>query len=104
MSKKSYEKELKNIYDYNLQKYYEEYFVDKNLNEAIHGRIRDCVLKLTKTYVDFSLLCDCLGIIIDNKDLPTKYKKVAKETLISIYEIRSDVENIVTKISESITV
>ena len=101
--KKIVEKEIDAIYKQKVINYFNKYFMDKDILDAILNVLKDGTLKLSGVYIEFCIICDCLDIIVDNENLSAEYKKIINDILLGVSEIKSDIENIITQIAEEMT-
>ena len=103
MDKKRFETEIDTIYKQKIIKYFEKYFLNKNIDDAVFDAIKNGIVKLSGVYVEFCMICDCLDIIVDNEKLPIENKKFINDIILGISKIKSDIENIITQIAEGMT-
>ena len=103
MDKKRFETEIDTIYKQKIIKYFEKYFLNKNIDDAVFDAIKNGIVKLSGVYVEFCMICDCLDIIVDNEKLPIENKKFINDIILEISKIKSDIENIITQIAEGMT-
>ncbi len=103
MDKKRFETEIDTIYKQKIIKYFEKYFLNKNIDDAVFDAIKNGIVKLSGVYVEFCMICDCFDIIVDNEKLPIENKKFINDIILGISKIKSDIENIITQIAEGMT-
>ena len=102
MDKKKFETEIDTIYKQKVLNYFDKYFVNKDIKDAVFDALKNGTLKLSGVYIEFCMICDCLEIIVDNEKLSVEYKKIIDNILLGISEIKSDIEDIITQIAEGI--
>ena len=103
MDKENFIKEIDTIYKQKVLNYFDKYFVNKDIKDAIFDVLKNGTLKLSGVYIEFCMICDCLDIIVDNEKLSVEYKKIINDILLGISEIKSDIEDIITQIAEGMT-
>ena len=102
MDKKKFETEIDTIYKQKILNYFDKYFVNKDIKDAVFDALKNGTLKLSGVYIEFCMICDCLEIIVNNEKLTVEYKKIINDILLGISEIKSDIEDIITQIAEGI--
>lgn len=97
----------KQFFDANY-KYFEQNFVNQNLNNALYNSVINELKMLTKTYAKFIFLENSIVMIKNNRKFWRKLDKETKDRtnfiLKGIKMINNDIQNILVPISEELTI